>query len=162
MLLPGDEQIWHEIHRCILTGQLLPALTVLTTHVSGGLSAKDTPTSTMMDSSPAVSTPLFVVFTTLFIVFLLLAVLTARQRRLHHHGDLFTARCANLAHNTWKSRNTSELRAVQRNLLDAVRGPQSRRTKICQDCLYKLMHKPEFRKFFKVCSFVEKKIRIQD
>ena len=92
---------------------------------------------------------------TVVAVLLLLCAFARRSsgavtRRRAARGQ-FAASCGNPQHKLWRSSNSSPLRTATPQILRAVKGGTlrlNRRTKLCEDCLGKLINKPAYRRLF--------------
>ena len=67
----------------------------------------------------------------------------------------FSAVCANPRHGLWNRKDSidSPLVAVRPAILSAIKGgstKSNRRTRVCQNCVAKMMNKQEFKHLFKV------------
>ena len=92
----------------------------------------------------------------LFCLVLVVGVVAAKFARQRHakrdHFQQFVARCANPRHAVWKSRESSHLKRVRKDVLRALMAGvvPNKRTRVCEDCIGKMLNKPEFKHLFKV------------
>ncbi len=95
---------------------------------------------------------ILVVLAMVLVVFTTATKIARKRHAKRGAGNLFTALCADPRHGVWKSRDSSSLRPVRKRVLTVLKGGvwSNKRTRVCEDCIGKMVNKPDFRRLLKV------------